>query len=509
MTAEVEKWSVFETAFAGPKVSNPFVDVTLDVDFNRDNRRVVAPGFYDGDGLFRVRFMPEAEGTWTYRTRSNAPELDGLTGNFQCTPPEADNHGPVRVRNRFHFAYADGKPYFPFGTTCYAWTHQPLAMQRETLETMRASGFNKLRMAVFPKHYVFNENEPLYDICERNPDGRLDFDRPNVQAFRHFENQVAALGDIGVEADVIIFHPYDRWGYCAMSPDQDDRYVRYLVARLGAYRNVWWSLANEYDFLLDVKPVVRWDHFFRIIEENDPARHLKSIHNGEETMSFDHRKPWVDHVCIQNWDVKRTADWRRDWGKPIVNDELEYEGDISLAWGDLTAQELTNRFWITLTRGGYAGHGECYAHPDDLLWWAKGGALRGESWKRVAFLRSIIEADIAVGLTPAPTDEWPWQRVSSASEGGYRLIYFGEHQPGLWAAGLPTDDRDYEVDVIDAWAMTITPAERVPCPVYPRLRQRGGAWSDAKPIAAFAVRLQPKPYQAIRVRPAGGGVAKP
>ena len=29
-------------------------------------------------------------------------------------------------------------------------------------------------------------------------------------------------------------------------------------------------------------------------------------------MNFDHRKPWVDHVCIQNWNVKRTADWRDD-----------------------------------------------------------------------------------------------------------------------------------------------------------------------------------------------------
>ena len=28
----------------------------------------------------------------------------------------------------------------------------------------------------------------------------------------------------------------------------DDRYLRYVVARLAAYRNVWWSLANEYDF---------------------------------------------------------------------------------------------------------------------------------------------------------------------------------------------------------------------------------------------------------------------
>ena len=231
MTVDVERWDLFEAAFPGPKDGNPFTEVTLDVEFARDNRRLAAPGFYDGDGTYRARFMPDAEGDWTYRTRSNAPDLDGLSGTFHCVPPGERNHGPVRVRNRHHFAYADGKPFFPFGTTCYAWTHQPLDMQRQTLETMRTSGFNKLRMAVFPKHYIFNENEPLYDVYERGPNGELDFDRPHVAAFRHFEAQVAALREIGVEADVIIFHPYDRWGYCAMSPEQDDRYLRYLVAR--------------------------------------------------------------------------------------------------------------------------------------------------------------------------------------------------------------------------------------------------------------------------------------
>jgi hypothetical protein len=505
MTEAVEKWGVFEAAFVGPAHGNPFVDVTLDVEFARNNRKLIAPGFYDGDGVYRARLMPDTEGEWTYTTRSNALALNGLSGSFRCGPPGEGGHGPVQVRNKHHFAHADGKPYFPFGTTCYAWTHQPLDMQRQTLETMQSAGFNKLRMAVFPKHYIFNENEPVYEVYERGEDGALDFDRPNVVAFRHFETQIAALGKIGVEADVIVFHPYDRWGYCAMAPEQDDRYVRYLAARLGAFRNVWWSLANEYDFLLDVKPVARWDRFFHILEECDPARHLKSIHNGEETMNFDHRKPWIDHVCIQNWNVKRTAEWRREWGKPVVNDELEYEGDISLAWGDITAEELTHRFWVTVTRGGYAGHGECYADPEDLLWWAKGGILRGESWKRVAFLRSIVEADVVNGLTPAPVDEWPWSRVSAAGEGNYKLIYLGEHQPAVWAHGLPEVDGEYEIDVIDAWNMTIAPAKRVPCPVYPRLRQRGGALSEPKPVAAFAVELPVKPYQAIRVRPARDG----
>lgn len=217
-------------------------------------------------------------------------------------------------------------------------------------------------------------------------------------------------------------------------------------------------------------------------------------------MNFDHRKPWVDHVCIQNWNVKRTAAWRNEWGKPIVNDELEYEGDISLAWGNISPQELVHRVWVTVIRGGYAGHGETYAHPQDLLWWAKGGVLRGESWKRIAFLRSIIEQDVVNGLTPAP-EEWPWQRVSMASDGEVRFIYLGEHQPRLWIAGLPIDDRPCEVDVIDAWNMTVTPATRVPRPSFPKLRQRGGALRDPQPLAAFAVELPSKPYQAIRIRP--------
>ena len=119
-----------------------------------------------------------------------------------------------------------------------------------------------------------------------------------------------------------------------------------------------------------------------------------AIHNGNPQMMFDHRKPWVDHVCVQHWDAKRTPEWRETWGKPVVNDEPEYEGNIPRPWGNITAQELVHRFWTTVMRGGYAGHGETFMHPEDLLWWAKGGELRGESWKRIGFLRDLLEEDV-------------------------------------------------------------------------------------------------------------------
>ena len=360
MTASVAKWDVFEIVLEGPRTGNPYLDVTLGAEFAQGNRRVPVPGFYDGDGLYRVRFMPDTEGPWTWVTTSTATALADKSGSLTVAPAREGVHGPVRVRNTFHFAHADGTPYFPFGTTCYAWTHQPLDQQELTLASLRKAGFNKLRMAVFPKDYPFNTNEPLQACFEKGPDGREDFDRPNPAHFRHFERQVAALMDLGIEADVILFHPYDRWGYCTMSAEQDCRYVAYMAARLSAYRNVWWSLANEYDFLLDIKPLPLWDRFFHILEEHDHVRHLKSIHNGDASMNFDHRKPWVDHVCIQNWDVKRTPEWRDAYGKPVVNDEPEYEGNIVHSWGNISARELVHRFWVTLVRGGYAGHGETY-----------------------------------------------------------------------------------------------------------------------------------------------------
>lgn len=495
-------YDMCEFVFAGPAGGNPYLDVEFTATFSLGNRRVQVPGFYDGEGRYVLRFMPDTEGEWDWVTHSSASGLDRLSGQLSVGPARPGIHGPVRVRNRFHFAYADGMPFFPFGTTCYAWTQQPLPLQEQTLATLAMTGFNKIRMAIFPKDYPFNVNEPLHPVFMTRSDGGLDFDRPNFSAFRHFETQITRLMDMGIEADVILFHPYDRWGYADMSPEQDCRYVAYMAARLSAFRNVWWSLANEYDFLLNTKPVSLWDRFCHILEENDHVGHLRSIHNGDPNMNFDHRKPWISHVCIQNWDVKRTPEWRLAYGKPVVNDEPEYEGNIYPAWGNITAQELVHRFWITVMRGGYAGHGETYADPDDVIWWAKGGHLKGEAWKRIAFLRSLLEEDVTEGLEPMGTNnDWPWNRISGAADGSGRVryIYFGEHQPNEWTTGLPTDGGRYRVDLIDTWNMTIEPAEVVP-PLVPHPTRHGGVVRGGVPDADFGVKLPARPYLALRIR---------
>lgn len=504
-TQKVAVWDIFEFSAQGPEDGNPFIDVTFAAQFKLGNRTVDVPGFYDGEGTYRVRFCPDTQGDWTFTTVSNAAALNALSGNLTATAAREGVHGPVRVRNRFHFAHADGTAYKPFGTTCYAWTHQTEEMQEETLKTLSKTGFNKIRMGVFPKHYPYNTNPALHPVFEKIGDGEaeMDFDRPNPAAFRHFETQIGRLAEMGIEADVILFHPYDRWGYADMTQEQDCRFLAYLAARISAYRNVWWSLANEYDFLMDTKPMDLWHRFCHVLEENDHMHHLMSIHNGDPAKNYNHRLPWITHVCIQHWDVKQTPLWRADYGKPVINDEPEYEGTLYQSWGNISAEELVHRFWITTLRGGYAGHGETYADPDDLIWWAKGGKLHGESWKRIKWLRELLDGDVEHGLEPIGSYYgYPWSRISGGIDGvdGVRYIYFGEHQPVRWTSGLPDDGGQYDVDLIDTWNMTIEPAKIIEAHVVPTTRH-GTLIRGGKAEADFGVALPGRPRLALRVRP--------
>src|SRR5262245_395413 len=106
--AKVEQWGLYEIALSGPIDGNPFADVTLTAKFTSNGKTVLAQGFYDGDSTYRIRFMPETQGEWRYETQSNRAELNNKSGQFTCVAPSVNNHGPVRTRNTFHFAHADG-----------------------------------------------------------------------------------------------------------------------------------------------------------------------------------------------------------------------------------------------------------------------------------------------------------------------------------------------------------------------------------------------------------------
>ncbi len=457
----IKKYDIFEASFSAACEGNPFKDVTLTATFSHGGQNVGVHGFYDGDGTWRVRFMPQEEGEWTYATSSNLAALDKREGSFTCIAADESNHGPVRVNHTYHFAHADGTRHISVGTTCYAWVYQPLARQEQTVETLKNSPFNKIRMCVFPKWYEHNyDKTPILFPYESSVEEGFDYERPNPEFFRLLEKRVGQLAENQIQADIIIFHPYenDKWAFNYMDEEQDKLYMRYLVARLGAYHNVWWSMANEWDIFVLTRrncpksDIAYWDTLGRFIHDEDPYGHLIGIHNCMQI--YDHGADWITHSSMQRVDYYKTAEmtdtWRKNWNKPVVVDECAYEGNNDHAWGNITGEEMTRRFWEGTVRGGYMGHGETYVCPEDILWWSHGGVLKGTSPKRIAFMKELLE-------------EYPQYEIEPISEFGdvlcggcpkdYYLYYYSLFQPCKGHYNLPIS-RMYKAEVIDTWNMT-------------------------------------------------------
>lgn len=483
----VAKWEIFEAVWKGPAEGNPFLDVTLHATFQQGHRSVEVRGFYDGEGIYKVRFMPDAVGEWTYRTTSNLSALDKQEGSFQCVPASEKNHGPVGVYDVHHFRYADGSKYFPFGTTSYAWIHQSEPLQQQTLQTLARSPFNKLRMCIFPKHYEYNHNEPELYPFERK-DGKNDYSRPNPAFYRHLEQCIMKLNELQIEADLILFHPYDRWGYSKMKAEEDDAYLRYAIARLSSFRNVWWSLANEFD-LMRAKSSQDFDRMFHVVATEDPYAHLRSIHYSVQM--YDYARPYITHASLQNPDFEHGVEHRNDWNKPVVYDEVMYEGNLNRRWGNISGEEMTYRFWRGVLVGCYVSHGETLLDAEaamdeettPTLWWSHGGVLRGTSPARIGFLRKIVEGEgnAARGFTPVDRASYSYAvRYQEDKKTAQEVLYFFDlHQPIYYEFPLP--EGKFKAEKINPWNMTVM---AVP-----------GEFSGKTKI-----RLTGAPYQAIRFR---------
>ncbi len=483
MLPAMQQYETFELRLAGGP-SGSDVRATFDL----DGRRTETKGFRAGDGAWVVRYLPLAAGTCHYAV-SGAVEAEGTVA---CAAAAPGRHGPVRAVGT-HFAYDDGTLFRPFGTTVYALIHQDEALIDRTLATLAAAPFNKVRMCVFPKSFVYNANEPPFFAFARDAGGAFDFDRPDPMFWDALERRIRQLDALGFECDLILFHPYDRWGFAHMTQDQALAYVDHLTRRLSAFPNVWWSLANEYD-LLDDFTNARWAAIEEALAAGDPVGHLLSNHNFVRYWDF--ADPHATHACLQSADMESAPALMRRFGKPVVFDEFGYEGNIPHSWGNLSAFAQVDRFWKACVLGAYATHGETFADPDDVLWWAKGGVLKGESPARIAFLRSLIDSLPGL-LEPMPAfladEEDPRAAVQATLDRGesapgvpdaaflrhlltmsddeiaklarfFRTLcghvgnraylrYFSRECTAVGTLDLP-EDGNYSVEVIDVWAMT-------------------------------------------------------
>ena len=397
----MKQYETFELRFEGKRLTEGWASIDLAASFTHGGETRTVKGFYDGGGQYVIRFLPEQPGEYAWRVTGAV----SAEGKASCEPANG-LRGPVRAVGE-HFEYANGGLFLPFGTTVYALASQDDALVEETLRSLQAAPFNKVRMCVFPKHYDYNRNEPPFYAFEKRPDGGWDTSRPCIAFWHRLEGILKRIQEMGIQIDLILFHPYDRWGFASLPRESNLEYLDYLLRRLSAMPGVWWSLANEYD--LDQKSLAEWEEIEEYVAAGDPYRHLLSCHN---CMCFwDFSRENVTHCSIQTKALTEIPRWIKRYQKPVVIDECCYEGNLPHLWGSIPAREMVRRFWRCCASGGYCTHGETLLAGNDILWWARGGTLRGESAARIAFLRRIMES-LPGPLAPSDGGLAAWAQLS-------------------------------------------------------------------------------------------------
>ena len=148
----MKQYETFELRFGGEVLPDVWAQIDLTATFSCAQESLTVKGFYDGEsdgqGVYVVRFLPQYAGVYRYQVRGAVT----AEGEIVCEASSPEAHGIVRAVGT-HFAFADGAPYIPFGTTVYALISQDDALVEQTLQSLAAAPFNKLRLCVFPKDY--------------------------------------------------------------------------------------------------------------------------------------------------------------------------------------------------------------------------------------------------------------------------------------------------------------------------------------------------------------------
>lgn len=148
-------------------------------------------------------------------------------------------------------------------------------------------------------------------------------------------------------------------------------YIKYIIVCLVFFRNVWWFMVNEWDYV-KVKIVDDWKLLMKIVVENDFYCYLCFIY-GVMVIYFDYWMFEFIYVSIQDEVLVLSfivfVILRKIYCKLVICDEVGYEGNLFYCWGRLSLQQMICFILNGLLGGIYVIYGECYQQGNEFIFW--------------------------------------------------------------------------------------------------------------------------------------------
>lgn len=429
--AEGKLYSVIELAFEGPLQTpkdTPARDIDFWVEFQHESGSPVHRiyGFWDGDGrghatgnVFKVRFCPTETGKWILsEVHSNAASLDNQHQGDHITVGQSDHPGfwmadPASTGKRW-YRRSDGSHLYIIGNTHYSFLSGYMKGGMPSGNTIdgdirgNADFFKKLRFGLSGDYYLNPVEKPYFDD-EGQPTDWGDYaHRPNPQWFHNrVDLAVQTAYEVDLITDIILAGPDNEWARSTLRAKYNGGdptpFLKYIAARYGSYPNVWICLCNEYEIREPVYSEKEIAEFGRIILNYLPYQTPLSVHATPNTLwadAFEDLPPWNDHIIIQKKlrHLSPAADviqnvWENQnhpLYKPVINDELSYEGDgDSHNEGDSIESHLG-----AFLGGGYGTTGEKSASKEGQYFKGNFNADEHTAADNLKYLREVIDQHI-------------------------------------------------------------------------------------------------------------------
>ena len=367
IAARGKVWQVTEIQLrAQRRYANPYKEVEITAVFtgpDKTTKRV--RGFWDDGDIFRVRFTPPRAGTWRYSITSNQANDGGLrqSGELRVAGGSGDGFLRVDASTKRSLVFDSGARHLTFANTYYGIVDNVLkgGGWKAAIRQSKRYGIDRVRFLLHPwgKPAAYGRSIPYAS------DG--DHDRLNIGHWKAVDKVVQHLAQQKMTADIIFF-PDSNLAFGSRA--QDERFVRYVIARYAAYPNVVWCLANEWSY--SPKNATYWQRLGKIVSREDPwatsangNRRLLSIHNRTDWNFQFHGARWPSHAIVQvgqrnggprltqadAWG-NRSITVNAGRGRPVVNDEYGYIGESAKAMPTFSRERHRNAIWGVLVAGG-------------------------------------------------------------------------------------------------------------------------------------------------------------
>jgi len=363
----ISRYGIYELSIAhdDAQYTNPWEDVSISVQFTGPSKkRYSIDGFYYNTDQWKVRFTPPIVGRWKWSLTFTTP-TDIFTEKGSLRVSKSSRLGFVKQHptNPFRLVYEDGSLFNGIviqdcinnGIDSWGLDGEYGPEVRVSMdEYMTAygssgAGFNLFRWAL--GGCVFKAMETI------SPNGN----RYSVQGGLWGDQLVESLRKNDFRIWLLFFDRLETenyYPYAADNPAEQEavkRFIGYLVARYGAYVDIW-ELNGEAPLPTDNIPLDVWERWITFTSDYlrsiDPFNRLISISWASSELHGNPALPQID-INAPHWyqnEDELTSDLvtsnriseQRAQNKPIIFGE---QGNQSLNWDERSGLRMRLRSW--------------------------------------------------------------------------------------------------------------------------------------------------------------------